>query len=174
MWLICSTTQMPKEERVKWGEDCISCVTAKEMLMWAQPQSQSYSWGQKCEQEPASSTGSFSVAPLWQWQPPKFSGSGAASLGSRTAKRCWENPSNTALMISTCNKTNTAKGHRSGLLQGKWSFSFVTMLSLLPQLKGWRGRLWHWENGPWENEEESKIKNHNILLHFHVKISSFP
>lgn len=174
MWLICSTTQMPKEERVKWGEDCISCVTAKEMLTWAQPQSQSYSWGQKCEQEPASSTGSFSVAPLWQWQPPKFSGSGAASLGSRTAKRCWENPSNTALMISTCNKTNTTKGHRSGLLQGKWSFSFVTMLSLLPQLKGWRGRLWHWENRPWENEEESKIKNHNILLHFHVKISSFP
>lgn len=157
---------MPKEERVKRGEDCISCVTAKEMLMWAQPQSQSYSWGQKCEQEPASSTGLFSVAPLWQWQPPKFSGSGAASLHSRTAKRCWENPSSTALMISTDNKTNTTKGHCSDLPQGKWSFSF---LSLLPQLKGWRGRLWHWENGPWEIEEESKIKNHNIVLHFHLK-----
>lgn len=130
---------MPKEERVKWGEDCISCVTAKEMLMWAQPQSQPYSWGQKCEQEPASSTGLFSVPPHWQWQPSKFSGSGTASLGSRTAKRCWENPSNTTLMISTCKKKITTKGHCSDLLQGEWSFSWVKMPSLLSQLKGWRG-----------------------------------
>lgn len=158
---------MPEEERVKWGEDCISCVTAKEMLMWAQPQSQPYSWGQKCEQEPASSTGLFSIPPHWQWQPAKFSGSGAASLGSRTAKRCWENPSNTTLTISICNKTITTQGHCLVLLQDKWSFSLVKMLSLLSQLKGWRGRLQHWEN-----EEESKIKNHNILLHFHLKISS--
>lgn len=154
MWLICSTTQMPKEERVKWGEDCISCVTAKEMLMWAHPQSQSYSWGQKCEQEPASSTGSLSVTPLWQWQPPKFSGSGAASLGSRTAKRCWENPSNTALMISTCNKTNTTKGHRSGLLQGKFLLCHDAVTASPAQgLKGEVMALRKWTLRKWGREQ---------------------
>lgn len=104
MWLICSTTEMPKEERVKWGEDCISCVTAKEinahvstapvpaLLLGAEM------WAGACFLHWLA----LCPSPL-QWQPPKFSGSGA-SLGSRTAKRGWENPSNTALIISTCTR----------------------------------------------------------------------